>query len=114
MKKMISTTKSVLPASAPAGASAIEDVSATFKVKVLPRASSNSIGVLENGEWKVKLTAPPIEGAANTALIQFLAEVLDVPRRNVTIIGGQNARNKLVRIDGLTAAQVQKKLKAEN
>jgi hypothetical protein len=114
MKKTISTAKSVIPASGQTGEAVTEAVSATFKVKVLPRASSNSIGVLENGEWKVKLTAPPVEGAANTALIQFLAEVLGVPRRNVTIIGGQNARNKLVRIDGLTAAQVQKKLKAEN
>lgn len=90
------------------------ETSTTFKVKVMPRASRNSIEGWESGEWKVKLTAPPVEGAANTMLIHFLAEVLGVPRRHVTIIGGQRARNKLVRIDGLTAEQIKQQLTAEN
>lgn len=114
MKKTIHTVKSTMPpADEPAGKAAQDDNSVTFKVKVLPRSSSNSIEGLENGEWKVKLTAPPVEGAANTALIHYLSDVLAVPRRFVTIIGGQNARSKLVRVDGLTAAQVKHKLGIE-
>ncbi len=84
--------------------------SATVKVKVLPRSSRNSIDGAENGEWKVKLTAPPVDGAANTALIHYLAEVLDVPRRNVTIISGQRSRNKVVRIDGVSVEEIASKL----
>ncbi len=113
MKKTLSSVKSAVPASAQSGNGAKDENSVTFKVKVLPRSSSNSIEGMENGEWKVKLTAPPVEGAANTALIHYLSDVLDVPRRFVTIIGGQSSRSKLVRVDGLTEEQIKQKLGIE-
>ncbi len=113
MKKTLNSVKSAMLASGQAGTAATDDSSVTFKVRVLPRSSRNSIEGLENGEWKVKLTAPPVEGAANTALIHYLSDVLDVPRRFVTIIGGQSSRSKLVRVDGLTAEQIKQKMSVE-
>jgi uncharacterized protein len=51
----------------------------------------------------VRLAAPPVEGAANDALIAFLSKALDLPRRNVTIVSGDKSRDKRIRIVGLTA-----------
>jgi len=79
---------------------------ATFAVRVQPRARKNAI-LGEIGEaLKLALTAPPIEGRANEACIAFLAEFLKVPRSSVTIAAGQTSRNKVVRVRGLTAAEV--------
>jgi len=79
---------------------------ATFAVRVQPRARKNAI-VGELGDaLKLALTAPPIEGRANDACIAFLAEFLKVPRSSVTIAAGQTSRNKVVRVRGLTAAEV--------
>ena len=83
---------------------------ATFQVKVQPRAKKSSI-VGEVGEaLKLALTAPPIEGRANQACIAFLAELLNVPRSSVTIATGQSSRNKVIRVAGMTAKQVQERL----
>ena len=78
----------------------------TFEVRVQPRARKNAI-LGEIGEaLKIALTAPPIEGRANEACIEFLAEFLKVPRSSVTIAAGQTSRNKVVRVRGLTATEV--------
>jgi hypothetical protein len=61
---------------------------------------------VEGGALKIKLTAPPVEGAANAALIEFVAEWLGVRRSAVSIVSGDKARNKLVRVSGLTREQV--------
>ena len=61
---------------------------------------------------KLALTAPPLEGKANQACIEFLAEFLNVPRASVTIVAGQSSRNKVVRIAGRTAAQLEERLSA--
>lgn len=83
---------------------------ATFQVRVQPRAKKNAI-VGEVGEGlKLALTAPPVEGRANEACIAFLAEVLNVARSSVTIAAGKTSRNKVIRIAGLTAEQVGKRL----
>jgi uncharacterized protein len=83
---------------------------ATFQVKAQPRAKKNAI-LGEVGEaLKLALTAPPIEGRANHACIAFLAELLNVPRSSVTIATGQNSRNKVIRVAGMTAKQVQERL----
>jgi uncharacterized protein len=83
---------------------------ATFQVKVQPRAKKNAI-VGEVGEaLKLALTAPPIEGRANQACIAFLAELLNVPRSSVTIAAGQSSRNKVIRVAGMTAKQVEERL----
>ena len=78
----------------------------TFAVRVQPRARRKAI-VGEFGEaLKIALTAPPVDGRANEACVEFLAEVLKLPRSSVTIISGQGSRNKVVRVTGCTAAHV--------
>ncbi len=67
-------------------------------VKVLPRSSRNSVEKIAEGEYKVKLTAPPVDGEANAMLIKVLAEHFDVPRSSLAIIGGKSAKTKIVEI----------------
>jgi len=82
----------------------------TFAIKVIPRASRNEVAGVEGEALRVRLTAPPVEGAANAALIAFLAEVLDVPRRDVRLVSGQTARRKVVAVAGVKAKEVQERL----
>jgi hypothetical protein len=85
---------------------------ATFQVKVHPRARKNAVtGVLDKA-LKLALTAPPIEGRANEACIEFIAKFLNVPRSSVTIAAGESSRQKLIRVAGVRAAQVEEKLRA--
>lgn len=85
---------------------------ATFSVRVHPRAKKNAIAGEVGDALKISLTAPPVEGRANDACIRFLAELLQVPRSSVTIAAGDTSRNKVIRVHGLTAAQVEEKLRA--
>jgi len=85
---------------------------ATFQVKVHPRARKNVITGVLGDALKLALTAPPIEGRANEACIEFLAKFLNVPRSSVTIAAGESSRQKLVRVAGVQAAQVEDKLRA--
>jgi uncharacterized protein (TIGR00251 family) len=80
-------------------------------VKLLPRAARNEIGPALGNEIKIKVTAPPVEGAANEALIRFLAEMLGCPRSAVQIVRGQTSRHKTVAIAGLGAAEALARLK---
>jgi uncharacterized protein (TIGR00251 family) len=73
-----------------------------IEVKVQPRSSRNQIAGEHDGALKVKLTAPPVEGEANQALIKFLARSLKISRKNVVLIRGETARNKLIEIKGLS------------
>jgi uncharacterized protein (TIGR00251 family) len=61
---------------------------------------------VDGGALKIKLTAPPVEGAANAALIEFIAEWLSVRRSAVSIVNGDKARNKIVRVNGVTRDSV--------
>lgn len=82
---------------------------ATFAVRVQPRARKNAI-VGELGDaLKLALTAPPVEGRANEACIEFLAEFLKVPRSSVTIAAGEASRNKVIRIAGLSAEELRRR-----
>jgi uncharacterized protein (TIGR00251 family) len=82
----------------------------SFAVKVNPRAKKNAItGELENA-LKVSLTAPPVDGRANEACIEFFAKLLKVPRSSVTIASGRSTRNKVVRIVGVNRQYVQDRL----
>ena len=83
---------------------------ATFQVKIQPRAKKSAIAGEVGEALKLTLTAPPIEGRANQACIAFLAELLNVPRSSVTIAAGQSSRNKVIRVVGLSAAQVENRL----
>jgi len=85
---------------------------ATFSVKVHPRAKKNAVAGEVGDALKVALTAPPVEGKANEACVRFLAELLQVGRASVTIAAGESSRNKVIRVSGLTAAQVEERLRA--
>lgn len=67
-------------------------------VKVSPRASQNKVEKVSEGEYKVKITAPPVDGKANTMLLKVLAEYLNVPISSLSIIGGKSSRIKLIEI----------------
>jgi uncharacterized protein (TIGR00251 family) len=90
------------------------EFSCRLAVKVIPGASRNEICGWLGGTLKVKLSAPPVDGRANDALIGFLAGTLGLPRRAVTLVRGETARQKLVRIDGLAPAEAKKRLSAVN
>lgn len=77
-----------------------------FRVHVQPRASRSEVTGVREGALRVRLQAPPVEGAANDALVELLAERLEVPRRDVRIVAGASARSKLVDVEGIGPAQV--------
>ncbi|MEJ5239931.1 MAG: DUF167 domain-containing protein [Anaerolineales bacterium] len=82
-------------------------------IRVTPKASRNAIvGVLDDGTIKVHLTAPPVEGEANQALLDFLAEVLDVPKSRLEIVAGHNGRDKLISVLDMDAQTVHKRILA--
>ena len=83
----------------------------SFAVKVHPRAKKNAITGELGDALKVSLTTPPIEGRANEACIEFFAKLLKVPRSSVTIASGHASRNKVIRVAGLSAEQVQDRLR---
>ena len=87
------------------------DAGICLAVKLLPRASKNQIGPALGNEIKIKLTAPPVDGAANQALVHFLAETLGCPRSAVQIVRGQTSRHKTVAIAGVSAAEALARLK---
>jgi uncharacterized protein (TIGR00251 family) len=78
-----------------------------FAIKVHPRAKKNAITGEVGDALKVALTAPPVDGKANEACIEFFAKLLKVPRSSVTIASGQSSRNKVILVAGMSARQVQ-------
>jgi len=82
----------------------------TFAIKVQPRAKKNAISGTLGDALKVSLTAPPIEGKANEACIEFFAKLLKVSRSSVTIAAGQTSRNKVIRVAALSAKEVESRL----
>ena len=79
-------------------------------LKVQPRASKNEIGEALGNELKIKVTAPPVDSAANEALLRFLAEKLECPRRSVQLVRGQTSRHKIVSVHGISAEDILAKL----
>ena len=82
----------------------------SFAVKVHPRAKKNAITGEVGDALKLALTAPPVDGKANEACIDFFAKLLKVPRASVTIAAGFTSRNKVIRVSGMTAEQVRERL----
>ena len=80
--------------------------SVTFAVRVQPRASRTTIRGELDGALRVALAAPPVDGAANEELVRFLARLLRVPVRQVSLLAGQTSINKVVAIAGVTAEEV--------
>ncbi len=84
---------------------------AAITVRVVPRSSRNQImEIQEDGTIKIRLKAAPVEGQANKALIDFLSDVLDVPKSNIEIVAGMSGRDKLITILDLDSDAVQKKI----
>ena len=75
----------------------------TFKVCVVPRASRSEIVGEHNGALRVRISAAPVDGAANEELIRLLARALKVPRNAVAVIGGQTSRLKSIAVSGIAA-----------
>lgn len=72
-----------------------------LEIKAVPNASKSEVVGWLGSSLKVKLHAPPVDGKANEELCRFLAEVLDLPKRAVTLDRGAGARHKVVRIEGM-------------
>jgi len=79
-------------------------------VRVIPRASTSRLDGTRGGAWLVRLRTPPIDGAANAELIEVLASVLNIPKRDIAIVSGEKSRLKRVRISGLDASTVAARL----
>ena len=79
---------------------------AVLNLRIVPRAAKNAIQGELGDALKIRLCAPPVDGAANAALIEFLAETFDLPRARVQLLAGATSRNKRVLLAGLPAAKV--------
>ena len=77
----------------------------SFQLKLHPRAKKNAITGALGDALKLSLTAPPVEGRANDACVEFFSRLLKVPRSSITIASGQSSRLKVIRITGITAAE---------
>jgi uncharacterized protein (TIGR00251 family) len=79
----------------------------TLSIRIQPRASKNEIVAREGGGLKIRLTAPPVDGAANEALVKFLSDTLSIPKSHVEIVSGHTSREKIIRIHGMSKADAE-------
>lgn len=84
----------------------VESDGVILQIKVQPRASKNEVGEPLDGELRVKVSAPPVDSAANEALIRLLAEEFDCPRSKVLMLRGQTSRHKSIKLFGVSADTV--------
>ena len=73
-----------------------------LRVKVQPRAKKNRLAGKAHEEWKLQLIAPPVEGKANQACIEFFAHLLGIARSRVRLLSGEKSRHKVLELDGVT------------
>jgi uncharacterized protein len=85
----------------------------SFAVRVHPWAKKNAISGEVGDALKVSLTAPPVDGRANEACIEFFAKLLKVPRSSVTIASGLTGRNKVIRVAGISATELRERMERE-
>ncbi|MBI3852234.1 MAG: DUF167 domain-containing protein [Verrucomicrobia bacterium] len=83
-----------------------------LSVKLQPRASANQIGEPLGNELRIKVTAPPVDAAANEALLRLLAETLDRPRNCIELVRGHTSRHKVLKLHGISVATAVAKLTA--
>ena len=83
----------------------------TFQVRVIPGASKNEVAGIQDGALKVRLTAPPVEGKANRACVEFLAGLLGLRRSALAITSGEKSRKKTVSVTGLARGELEERLK---
>ena len=77
---------------------------------MIPRSPRSRVDGLRGDAVLIRLAAPPVEGAANDALVAFLSDALELPRRSITIVSGEKSRDKRVRIEGLDEAAARERL----
>ena len=87
------------------------DMCVRIEVHVQPRASRTELAGLHGGRLKIRLAAPPVDGAANAALVEFVAEKLGVAKSRVRVVAGATSRQKVVEIDGVTEQVVAERLR---
>jgi uncharacterized protein (TIGR00251 family) len=85
-----------------------------LSVKLQPRASADEIGEPLGGELRIKVTAPPVDAAANEALIRLLAGILDCGRNRIELVRGRTSRHKLIKLHGFTAEEARRKLRGHS
>lgn len=88
--------------------------SARINIYVQPRASKTVVAGMHDGCVKIRLAAPPVDGAANAALVEFVADQLGIAKSRVRITAGLTSRRKTVEVDGVTAAQIAVALSLES
>ena len=81
-------------------------------VRVIPRAAKSAIAGTRDNAILVRLNAPPVDGAANAELIEVLSTALGIPTRSIVIVAGEHSRNKRVRVTGISAGDVERRLSA--
>lgn len=81
-------------------------------IRVAPRASKNAIDGVRDARLVVKVTAPPVDAAANDAVIALLASALDIPKRQIAIVLGATGRSKTVELTGVSAETIRARLSA--
>jgi uncharacterized protein (TIGR00251 family) len=79
----------------------------TLEILVQPRASRAKIGPMHDGRLKIAVTAPPVDGEANAAVVELLARRLGIARGDIAVIAGASSRRKTLRIDRVTAQQIE-------
>jgi uncharacterized protein len=83
-----------------------------ISVQVQPGASKNKIMSFQDGVWRIRIAAPPVEGKANKQLIQFLSDCLGIPKSSITVDKGQTSKRKIVAVLGMNEEAVQQRLQS--
>ncbi len=85
---------------------------AVLSLRLIPRAHQNAIQGEHGGALKIRLCAPPVDGAANAALVEFLSDTLSLPRARIHLLSGQTSRTKRVLLAGCSASAIRTELLA--
>jgi len=83
-----------------------------IEVRLLPRAQRSEVVGFEGDVLRVRVTAPPVDGRANTALVALLADALGIAKSDVRVVAGQTSRRKVVALDGITLEETRRRLEA--
>jgi uncharacterized protein len=81
-----------------------------ISIKLTPGAPRNEVIGRVEGTWRIRVTAPPVEGKANKALLEFLSDKLDVAKSRLRLVGGEKSRHKLVAVEGLDEGSLKARL----
>ncbi len=91
---------------------ALKDGAVRFEVHAKPRAKKSKVLGERGDAVEIALAAPPVDGAANEELVRFVARVLGVRQRDIEVVRGETSREKLLSVTGLTAAEIESRLRA--